>query len=351
MSNLSIQDIVNNTLGVKSCKTMYLGVTLPDTNPESGREVSIGDVKHGHTWAPMKALMLYPVIEENEKNATDKPPIDLSMASCWVTGFTPLRRGMPNAANMSQNSRNFLDGMSVCTTDQLLKARSDGTLAAMFSRMAWYGTKGERIIDQKLATDNDAIAKVIDRGIVSKNWDTKPINVRYMLHMHPEAEDTYDYVYLIGGSDDLIGDDLSNIPKNITLWYDQIKVLKEEVKKNNAKAKKSDSDEEHSGADPKFLWYSYTKQASDPAIKANLLAKRILRTIEGVIFIRNYLAYAKNGIGIEFADEVVGYDASTKKPVFKQVEIEKILAKYDTMYAYCKNLCFIFKDIGSGDIM
>jgi hypothetical protein len=334
---------------------MYFGVTLPDTDPGAGREPNIGDVKHGHAWAPMKALLLYPNIRENEKNVIDKQPIDLSMACCWVTGFTPMRRGMPNAANMSQNSRNFLDGMSVCTTDQLLKARSDNTLAAIFSRMVWYGTNGKRIVDISLATDNEAITKVIDRGLVSKNWDTKPVGVRYVVRMHTDTDDIYDYVYLIGGSDDLIGDNLNDIPSNITRWYDQIKGIKEKIRENGGKNTKAhvnkNSEEECSGADQKFLWYAYEKPSQDPVVMANLLAKRILRTIEGIIFIRNYLAYAKNFIGISFVDEVVRYDDSTKKPVFEQVEISKVLLKYDTIYAYCKNLCFIYNDIGEGNIL
>ena len=321
-----------------------------DTDCASGRDSSIADVKLHHKWSPVNSLLLYPTIEDFEKNNPDKKNIDLSLSCCWMTGFTPMRRGMPDSANMSQNSRNFIDGMSVNTTDQILKARSDGTLAALFSRMAWYGGKDARIVDLSLVTDNEAVNKITDRGFVSKSWATSPVQVRYMVHMLPESEATYDYIYFIGGSEDIIGDNLKAIPQTITQLYDQIKALKDESKKST-KSKKGEADDEFSGADPKYLWYAYTKQANDPVIKANLLAKRILRIVEGIIFIRNYLAYAKNRIGISELEEVIGYDTTKKAPVLKTVEIEKILEKYDTIYAYCKNLCYIYKDIGAGDIM
>jgi hypothetical protein len=344
----NVPELINKTLGVNNCKTMYLGCTLMDTNPAAGREMVIADVKCPQAWSPLNALLLYPIIQDYEKS--DKKKVDLSLACAWNTGFTPVRRGMPDAANMTSNSRNFLEGRSVNTTDQILKARSDDALAAIFSRIGWYGAKDSRIVPRELSSNEETDKKFVSRGFVSASWTDDPVKVRYMVSLPPTGSAPYDYVYLVGGSEDVIGDSLADIPLALSQMWDQIKTLKEEVK-NSTKGKKSEADDEAASADPKFLWHAYTKQATDPAIRANLLAKKLLRTIESIIFIRNYFAYAKGGIGLNEVQEVVGFDAKEGKPILKTVNIDDVLQKYDTIYAYAKNLCYIFKDIGAGDIM
>lgn len=339
---------VNNKLRIKSCKTAFMGCTLIDTDPASGREANIDSVKHVHQWSSLNSLLLYPTIKEFENGVADdkKQKIDLSMASCWITGLTPIRRGLPQVKNMCQNSANFLDGRSVCTAEQLFKARPASLFNSLFSHIGYFGT-GERIIDRKYA-DDETDNKVVSRGFVARNWKTNPVQARYIVRIPPTNADTYDYVYFIGGSNDIIGNELEKIPANITMMYDQIKVLKEESKKD---PQKMSQECEFSSSDPKFIWYAYDKPATAAIVKANLLSKRICRTVQGIIFIRNYLAYAKNGIGISDIDEVVGYNKKEDQAIFEKKNIDDVLKKYDKIYAYCKNLCYVYKDIGKGDII
>lgn len=352
MSN-DISSVFTNIMPVpvkdlNSFKVANMGVTLIDTNPASGRIEKINGISTPHVWSPINALMLYPIIEDYEKNRLDKRDVDLSMACAWMTGLTPLARGLATPQHMSSNSYNWLKGRAVSTTEQILRSRPDEMLTALFSNMKWYGTN-KRIVDNKHMPCDDQITKLIEKGYVSKTWQHDPISVRYVVQILGDCAESYDYIYFIGGSEDIIGDDLELIPKNLSSLYDQIRTIKDELKKTSGK--KTEPEDEASKSNPKFLWYAYDASSTNPTVRANILAKKLLRTIEGIIFIRNYLVYAKNGIGISDINEVVGFDESTGMAIYKTVKIVKIIEKYDNIYAYCKNLCYIFKDIGAGDII
>jgi hypothetical protein len=351
MSN-DIQAEINATLGVKCCKTMFLGATLMDTSPEAGYDGSMTNVKHEFEWSPHNALLLYPEVrdiesKEQEDSKVEKK-VDLSMACAWNTGFMPSQRGLPDATNMGRKTNNFLAGRSIITTDQVFKARGDSVLAALFPHFSWYGSNGVRMVAKENAVE-EAAQKVVRKGLVSPSWLEKPLPVRYMVRIPPEAGEP-DYVYFIGGSQDVIGDDLEKIPASLTAMYDQIRLLKEEAKKaSSSKSKKSD-DKNSFQATPKYLWWSYSGGVEDPLVKASVVAKKLLRTIEAIFFIRNYLVYAEKYAGISEIHEI-GWDAKAGVPTFKEVEIQKIAAKYDTIYAYCKNLCAVYPDIAKGDIL
>jgi hypothetical protein len=349
-SNMNtIADILQKSLKVKSCKTMIFGATLVDTNPAAGRQANIDSIKKPQVWSPINSLLLYPSIKEYEKNnEKTNGNIDLSMTSCWMTAFTPLRRGMSDMTKMTANSKNFLEGRSVSTTEQFFSSRPDDLLAAMFTHMRWYNTD-ERFVDKNLVKNNDKVGMFIKRGQISKSWENDPVQVRYFIRIMEGSDTVYDSLYLVGGSTDVIGDKLDEIPSNIASWYDQIKNLKEEIRKS-AKASKGD-DDESSQSTPSFLWHAWEGENKSPVIRANILGKKILRTIESIVLIYNSLVYARDGVGVTEIDEVVGYDDKKKEPIFKTVELAEVIKKYDTIYAYCKNLCYIFKDIGAGDIM
>lgn len=347
MSNDVTADI-NSILGVKDCKTMLLGATLMDTDPVAGYDGNMTNIKNEFDWSPINSLLLYPETRDIETaESKDDKKADLSMASIWCNGFMPSQRGLPEATNMGRKTSNFLAGRSIITTDQIFKARSDVLLASLFPHLSWYGSKGERMYDKSNAT-TEGSAKLVRKGMLSASWFENPIAVRYMLRLPPNDQGAPDYVYLVGGSEDVIGDNLAKIPATVLSLYDQIKSLKEEMKKGNRP--KGDNKNQGFLSTPKFLWYSYSGSTADPMIKANLTAKKMLRIIESVFFIRNYFAYAQNCANFSEVLEI-SWDASAKKPVFKEVEIEKILAKYDTIYAYCKNLCSVYSDIAKGDLI
>lgn len=348
-----IQSDINSILGVKCCKTMFLGATLMDTNVAAGYDGSMSNVKHEFEWSPHNALTLYPEVRDIEskeqEEAKNTKKVDLSMACAWNTGFMPSQRGLPDATNMSRKTNNFLCGRSIITTDQVFKARGDTILAALFPHFSWYGSAGVRMLDKDNAEPESA-AKVVRKGLVSPSWLESPLPVRYMVRVPPDDSGAPDYVYFLGGSMDVIGDDLEKLPAAITSMYDQIKLLKEDAKKNGKSKSAKVDDKTSFQATPKYLWYSYSGPSEDAMVKANLVAKKLLRTIEAIFFIRNYLVYAEKYAGISDILEI-GWDKKSEKPTFKEVSIQKIAQKYDTIYAYCKNLCAVYADIAKGDIL
>jgi hypothetical protein len=75
---------------------------------------------------------------------------------------------------------------------------------------------------------------------------------------------------------------------------------------------------------------------------------RIHKIISGIILIHDYLRYAES-IGITEIYEVVGSDDSTpvSLPQLNKVNINDVIQKYDIIYKYCRNLCYMFTDIGN----
>ena len=157
-------------------------------------------------------------------------------------------------------------------------------------------------------------------------------------------------MYYVGGSEDVIGDDLDNIPNNLAQLYSQIKVLKDDAKKAKIVIKNKTEDE-YAMCDAKNLWFAYNKTPTNPLIKAHLLGKTLIRTVESIILIHNYLYYLKNFMGWDEISEIVEVDPITNKPTFKEVSVDELIKKYDRIYAYCKNLTHIYKDIGEANII
>jgi hypothetical protein len=334
------------TLGVKCCKTMSFGLTVMDTNINAGRDIEIIHEKHQLDWSPRHALMLYPEIEDIEKSNNAKE--SLSMACSLVNGFAPYLRGIVPAKNMSRQAENFLEGRSITMTHQSFKARHDSYLIGLFSHLAWYGA-GTTPIVPKDDKNKDTEEKLTKRGFICSAWKSAPPAIRYVVHLEPQkgsSDSDVEYTYLIGGSDDVIGDKLDAIPETIYALYSQIKNLKEEAKKSSSKKAKDDQTVQE---DPKNLWFAHAENPSDPISKAHLLAKKMLRIIESVFFIRNYFVYASKNLVVTV--EEVSYDKKTKAPKYTQVDIQKVIEKYDMIYAYCKNLCYMYQDIAKGDVV
>jgi hypothetical protein len=56
-------------------------------------------------------------------------------------------------------------------------------------------------------------------------------------------------------------------------------------------------------------------------------------------------------MGWDEISEIVEVDPITNKPTFKEVSVDELIKKYDRIYAYCKNLTHIYKDIGEANII
>lgn len=354
----AFQAYMNKTFNiVKDSRAMFFGATIMDTNPSAGYdpEIMTQNKKPPHPeWSPYNALTLYPEVESIEESAEDRKKASLAMACCWLNGFIHTQLGMADAANMTRTCKNFLAGRNVVTTDQLLKNRNDSKMIALYNNFSWYGSNGVKITTNGNESfdnlvDDLTLAKNVRQGIVCTLWKTESPMLRYFVKLDPnfDLKDNPDYLYFIGGSADVIGDNLDDVPGNIYNMLHQMKNCIDESKKV-----KFDDGKYNPGysSDPHKLWWCYSGDSSHPVIKAHLIAKKILRTIESVFFIRNYFIYAQKNILINEVNEI-GWDSKNKKAIFTKVDIQKIINKYDKIYSYCKNLCYINKDIASGNLL
>jgi hypothetical protein len=340
---------LSSLLGVRCCKSMNFGFTIMDTNIAAGRDTEILHEKHQLDWSPQNALMVYPEIEEIEN--TNNVKQSLAMSCAVVNGFAPYIRGITPDSSMSRQAMNFMEGRSLSTTNQSMKARHDAYLEVLFSHLSWYGAKNTIISSSDSKEIEETIEKLTKRGYICSAWKKAPPQIRYVVRLEKdksEKNSDVEYVYFVGGSEDVIGDNLEEIPNTIFNLYCQIKTLKEESKKGSPR-KASSETSLTCREDPKNLWYVFNGNSAEPLVNAHLLAKKMLRIIESVFFIRNYFVYASKNLVVT-VDEVQ-YDKKTKAPIYKQVDIQKVIEKYDMIYAYCKNLCYMYSDIAKGDVV
>jgi hypothetical protein len=332
---------------------MRFGATIMDTRPTIGRNPNIQNATFPNIWTPNKVLEYYPEIHKYEQGEIKKPKVDLSMACLWNTGFTTAKRGSADPEYMCVNSKNYLEGVGVYATDTMFTARPDSVFVAFMSHLSWYKSNNKVIVPNTLTKFDDYYNKVVDREFVASGWAKNPAIIRYVTRISKNSNANgipFDYVYYVGGSEDVIGDDLDNIPNNLAQLYSQIKVLKDDAKKAKIVIKNKTEDE-YAMCDAKNLWFAYNKTPTNPLIKAHLLGKTLIRTVESIILIHNYLYYLKNFMGWDEISEIVEVDPITNKPTFKEVSVDELIKKYDRIYAYCKNLTHIYKDIGEANII
>lgn len=344
-----MSEIVTQTLGINCSMTMLFGGTILDTDPTAGYDQSeMETVRKPSIRSPIAALNLYPEAIGVERDSGVKDEENLALAATWNNGFIPFSRGLPDPENMSRSCQTYLKTQNIVTTDQAILSRPDGWMEALFWHFQWYGSKGERIIDEEFVKES-IVGKLVQQGLVCRKWAYNPVSVRYMVRIKSDDDEIPDYVYFIGGSDDLINDDLKVAIKKIQSDYKEATHFFEESAKSTNKTA-SEIGFRSDLSDPKNTWVAFNsgneteEMVSAPITKARLAFKRMSRTIQGIFYIRNYLLYAKDFLCV---DSLVEVDYNKKKK-FNKVDIKEVLERYEDAYQYCKNLCYIYPNIGEG---
>lgn len=347
-----MSDIVKKLLNVNSAKTMLFGATLIDTDPRAGYDMKVMAVpKHEFNFNPINTLAVYPEVEEILKDDWAAGNHTLALSCTYINGFVPCQCGYPDPEGMSKKSQNYFVGKSLVTTDQSFRSRPDGIINTLMAYYRWFGSSGDdgRLLDKSFIQEAES-TKLTRKGLVCDHWLNNPVSVRWLVRVNKNEASDSDYVYMVGGSSDVISQSPAEFAKYITGLYDSILSLKEEARKSKTSSKNTNPSAEST---PKFVWYAASSadmESKDPVIAANMLTKKLLRAIMGIFYIRNFFVYSKNINKISHVIEI-SYDSKKNEPIFTKIEIEKIIDKFDTIYAYCKNLCYTYKDIGDGSIM
>jgi hypothetical protein len=107
-------------------------------------------------------------------------------------------------------------------------------------------------------------------------------------------------------------------------------------------------------SDPIRTWWEVdfdslnTEVQCHPYTKAYLAMKKLNRTIQGVIYIHNYLTYAKKFLKVT---KVMDFKVQKNVKGGVEVDIDTVIARYDRVYKYCKNLIHVFpNDIAVGKL-
>lgn len=320
-----MSELVTQTLGINCSMTMVFGATILDTDPQSGYDNSeMEAIRKPCDRTPESALKFYPEAISVEREAGTADDENLSLASVWMNGFIPFSRGLPDPENMSRSCETYLKSQNIVTTDQGFLSRPEGWLESLFWHFNWYNSD-ERIIEEDFVRE-EIIHKLIGKGMVCRKWQFNSPCIRYMVREKAESDDQPDYIYFIGGSQDLIRDDMMETVKEIiSLYKTGISLLK--------------SSNETYSCDPSQVWHTkIAKTDSDNAISQLV---EMSRKIQGIFYIRNYLVYAKNFLGIT---ELVEANFKNKKR-FNKISIDKVIERYEGAYQYCKNLCYLYEDI------
>jgi hypothetical protein len=297
---------------------------------------------------PKTALSLYPLIIETEleNGSHDEDDSLVTMACAWINGFIPHSRGLPVADQrlvcLATNA--ILQKYGIVLSDQAFKSRPDDRLNSLFTAFKWYGKKdSDPIMPAEVCIDT-AIKDLTYKGLVHTNWFNSPLPIRYMVHMRGN-KDTHDFVYFIGGSPELLRENMSETSKDISSLWKSVKIHAEEARN----ADRITVTCSQMLGDPRRVWFQIDDLSEDeenhPWVKSRLEMRRLNRMMQGVIYIRNALYYLKNYMKLE---EIIEFDYNKGEP--KTLKLEDVLQRYQSVYTFVRNLCDLREELAMGVI-
>jgi len=340
-----MSDYLNETFGINSCKSMIFGASIFDTNDQSGYcEGEMAHFRNQRSHTPKTALAFYPELEQvwDESKDADENQM-LCGTALWLNGFSAPYEDSVSPENCSDKVAQFIKNRGYWSTDQMLRSRPDHLLETLFGCFKWHGTHQRMVPDDKLI--DTAASKLIRKGLVCRAWTQEPIGIRYSLTIKGTSKNKYDYVYMIGGSPDMIADDMNASAENIGVKFTKAGAIIEEQK---VKPIPNEILHHSQLTDPKYCWYKYDEKQfgsefnDHPLTKARRDMVYVTRSIQGIIFIRNFLMYAKKHLKIKTVNEYNGSSTPNK------VKIDTVLERYQAAYAHCKTLIFMFDQIAEG---
>ena len=334
--------MASDVLGIGNLKTALLGGTIIDVEENSGYTTKAGQMSalrrpEQVVANPNAALMVYPAIEQAEKENGGHADLRI-LGSLWINGFIPHSRGLIEPDNAC--------GAGHAT---MFKSREDSVLASFCTFFKWYGGTDEDRIIPKEALDDSCIGKNIKRGTVCSKWAIKPPSIRYVVKIRGDAG-SRDVLYMVGGSDELLADDMDALASSLHTMFKNAKSLAASAYKagNIPNDVKYCDDLDN----PQKVWYEYDEDDYSDAVKnhdltkSRLLMKKLNRTLQGIIYIRNYFHYAKRFAKIK---KVMDFNLKVSSTP-TEVDIDTLIERYENIYQYARNLCRVYPEIGEGKI-
>lgn len=305
-------DVLAQLFGIKDSSSCIFGGTVLDTNLSSGYDKEkMNPPKNEVTLNPQLGIYLYPVIKELQ-SVYKEGSFPLSMMDTWVNGFAVNNKGSPSPDNMCSKSVEMLDTCSVMKTSQLVKSHDQSLLSTLFYFFKFYKHEDNRILNLDSFTEENK-AKLITKGMVCSNWLENPLQVRYVIRKEGKSN-LPDYLYLIGGSEDLISDNPS----------DGIDIIKSSFHYTSKKPGKNSSN----------LRYIWNDMSTSDVKESTKKFVEFTRLLCGFICIRNYLYYAYHDLKI---DTLIEFNGSS----IKKVQTKKILELYEEVYQYCRTIALL----------
>lgn len=345
--------MASEVLGIGNLKTALLGGTIIDTEENSGYTTKGGQMSalrrpEQVVSSPNSALMVYPAIEQAEKENGGHTDMRI-MGSLWINGFIPHSRGLIEPDNACGAGHATMFKFGIVSLDQMFKSREDSVLASFCTFFKWYGGTDEDRIIPKEASDDSCIGKNIKRGTVCSKWAIKPPSIRYVVKIRGDSG-SRDVLYLVGGSDELLADDMDGLASNLHALFKSAKSLSSAAYKagNIPNDVKYCDDLDN----PLKVWYEYDEDDYSDAVKnhdltkSRLLMKRLNRTLQGIIYIRNYFQYAKRFAKVK---KVMDFNLKVSSTP-SEVDIDVLIERYENIYQYARNLCRVYPEIGEGKI-
>lgn len=306
-------DVLAQLFGIKDSASCIFGGTILDTNVQAGYDKdNMNPPRSEVALTAQFGVYLYSIVKELQ-SVYKEGSFPRSMMDTWINGFSVNNKGCPSPDNMCSKSIEILSMCSVMKTPQLIKSHEQDLLQTLFYFFKFYKHEDERILNLESFT-NENKAKLITKGVVCKNWGESPLQVRYVVRK--EGKDGLpDYLYLIGGSEDLISDNPSDgidiIKKISTSWFK--KSINNLVSTNF-----------------RYVWHDTSSDKGEDYKKLI----QFTRLLCGFICIRNYLYYAYHDLKI---DTLIEFNGTS----IKKVPTKKVLELYEEAYQYCKTISML----------
>ncbi len=353
------EEVISHIFGLKTAKTATLGATLIDTDQSAGYTIKGNAMSQVRSptqvvSCPRDALAIYPALEQQQNaTQTDKKSSVLTMAPLWFNGFIPYTRSLIDPRNATKETAAIMAKFGLVSTDMNFNSRGDEQLNTLFTFFKWYGGKDDedRIVPRETADDVN-IGRNIRMGLTCTKWSVKPLSIRYVIKQRGN-EKTRDYLYLVGGSDEMLMDNPDNLAPSIGQMFKEVlanaSAGKTTALPNGAQSRTLTSNADLS--DPHRVWWEMDDGISDelmehPIAKAYMGMKRLNRTIQGIVYIRNYFVYAAKHLGIEKVAEF----NMTKGKTPTEVAIKDVIGRYENIYQYVKNICHLYPEIATGKL-
>lgn len=316
-----------DTFGIQNPRQMILGGILIDTDERAGWEVGMKPRRGDYVFMnPYQTLKIFPEGMIFSDDIGDK---GLLFAETWFNGFAYPHSKVYNSKNVAEKCVKWLNKRGYILFKQELTAKSPLLMNPLFAHMSWYGDQNSRFATLKGCSD-DSIKRLKESGYICSFWKDNPVQVRYVIKKKQESETDKEFVYLLGGSTDVLNHEEYHeiLPKIIDYAKSCGKrrgaTFSEEMKKSFVEWRSS-----------------LTTLEPLPMSKKEWAHVQYMHRFSSFINLaRNFVLYGKKILG---ENNYIIYELNGKTKQFTEISTDEIINRFNGIYEYLKTITLVYR--------